>query len=192
MEERSKHIDQYYIEGLKNRDKAIFEKVYDLYWSSLYISAFNVLRNKEQSEDVVQEVFSSLWNNAESLNILNLNAWLFSAVRYQVFNVLRSGKVRTRFENLYIVEELTQNIGELKLVKEDLHRRMLEGIEQLPPRCREIFILSRIDRLSHHDIAVKLAISVKSVENQISIAQKKLRISLKDLAYLLPLLFYRS
>lgn len=192
MEERSKHIDQYYIEGLKNRDKAIFEKVYDLYWSSLYISAFNVLRNKEQSEDVVQEVFSSLWNNAESLSILNLNAWLFSAVRYQVFNVLRSGKVRTRFENLYIVEELTQNIGELKLVKEDLHRRMLEGIEQLPPRCREIFILSRIDRLSHHDIAVKLAISVKSVENQISIAQKKLRISLKDLAYLLPLLFYRS
>ncbi len=192
MEERSKHIDQYYIEGLKNRDKAIFEKVYDLYWSSLYISAFNVLRNKEQSEDVVQEVFSSLWNNAESLSILNLNAWLFSAVRYQVFNVLRSGKVRTRFENLYVVEELTQNIGELKLVKEDLHRRMLEGIEQLPPRCREIFILSRIDRLSHHDIAVKLAISVKSVENQISIAQKKLRISLKDLAYLLPLLFYRS
>ncbi|PVH25930.1 RNA polymerase sigma factor [Sphingobacterium corticibacter] len=192
MEERSKHIDQYYIVGLKNRDKAIFEKVYDLYWSSLYISAFNVLRNKEQSEDVVQEVFSSLWNNAESLAILNLNAWLFSAVRYQVFNILRSGKVRTRFENLYIVEELTQNIGELKLVKEDLHRRMLEGIEQLPPRCREIFILSRIDRLSHHDIAVKLAISVKSVENQISIAQKKLRISLKDLAYLLPLLFYRS
>lgn len=191
MEKIPEHIEQSYIAGLMDRDERVFRKVYDLFWSKLYVSAFNVLRNKEQAEDIVQEVFSNLWNNAENLEVKNLSAWLFTAVRYQVFNVIRSGKVRDRFENLYVIEELSQNIGELKLVNEDFHRRLLEGVDQLPPRCREIFMMSRFERLSHREIADKLSISAKSVENQISIAQKKLRISLKDLAYLLPLIFYK-
>lgn len=176
-----------YIDGLKNRDSNIFKEVYDLYWAKMYISAFHVLRNKEQSEDVVQEVFSYVWNNAEKLDIKNLQAWLFTSVRYQVFNVIRSGKVRDKYENLNMINEFSSNIAELKLDREDIQRSLTASLDKLPPRCKEIFMLSRFEHLSYKEIAIRLDLSEKTVENQIGIALKKLRISLGDLAFLLSL-----
>lgn len=184
-------VEQAHIDGLRRRNPAAFKAIYDLYWTKLYISAFNVLRDKEQAEDVVQEVFSYLWDNATGLEIKNLSAWLFTSVRYQVFNVIRSGKVRLRFENLNLVEEVSSNIAEIKLDREDIQRRLMSGLEELPPRCKEIFLLSRFEYLSHREIAERLGLSEKTIENQITIALKKLRIALQDLAFLLPLLFIR-
>lgn len=175
MEKLSKEREQTTITGLRVRDRKVFARVYDLYWSRLYVSAFNMLRNREQAEDVVQEVFAYLWNNAPDLRIKSLNAWLFTAVRYQVFNVIRSGKVRERFESLLITEESTENIAELRLDHEDIRKSLAEGLNQLPPRCREIFLLSRFDYLTHREIAQKLNLSEKTVENQIAIALKRLR-----------------
>ena len=183
--------DLYFISGLRAKDEKVFKEVYDLYWSKLYVSAFNVLRNREQSEDVVQEVFSSLWHQSEDVSIQNLAAWLFTAVRYKVFNILRSGKVRGRYEKSYIQELEINNIGELRLDSKDLQSRLVVSMDQLPPRCKEIFILSRFEYLSYKEIALRLNISEKTVENQISIALKKLRQSLSDLAFLIPLIFYK-
>lgn len=184
-------VEQAHIDGLKRSNPVVFKAVYDLYWTRLYVSAFNLLRDKEQAEDVVQEVFSYLWNNANTLEIKNLSAWLFTSVRYQVFNVIRSGKVRDRFENLHVIEEFDSNIAEMKLDREDIQRRLVAGLEELPPRCKEIFLLSRFEYLSYKEIAERLELSEKTIENQISIALKKLRISLSDLAFILPFLFLR-
>lgn len=189
MKQIPEDIGQAYLSGLKERDEAVFRKIYEQFWAKLYISAFNVLKNREQSEDVVQEVFSTLWSNAGNFDIKNLNAWLFSAVRYQVFNVLRTGKIRDRFENLYLFDEATGNTGENKLRSEDLERRLQHALDRLSPRSREIFVLSRFKYLSKYEIAEKLSISVKTVENQLSIAQKELRVSFRDLSLLL-LIFY--
>ncbi|MFD2556553.1 RNA polymerase sigma-70 factor [Sphingobacterium tabacisoli] len=184
-------VERVHIDGLKRSDPAVFKAVYDFYWARLYISAFNLLRDKEQAEDVVQEVFSYLWNNAPTLEIKNLTAWLFTSVRYQVFNVIRSGKVRNKFENLHVIEEFSSNIAEIKLDREDIQRRLMASLDELPPRCKEIFLLSRFEYLSYKEIAERLELSEKTIENQIGIALKKLRISLRDLAFLLPLLFLR-
>ncbi len=189
MKQLSEETEKLFLSGLKDRDKIVFAKIYDLYWSGLYVSAFNVLGSREQSEDVVQEVFSNLWSNAGNIEIKNLKAWLYTAVRYQVFNVLRTGKVRDRFHNLYPFEVETENIGELKLTNQDLERRLWEAVNQLSPRCKEIFILSRFKYLSNSEIAESLAISVKTVENQISIAQRELKVLLKDLSLLLLIVY---
>ncbi|GGH06473.1 RNA polymerase sigma-70 factor [Sphingobacterium alkalisoli] len=191
MEKSFQHTEDIYVTGLKAQDEVIFGKVYDLFWSRLYISAFNILRDREQAEDTVQEVFSYLWDNASTLEIKSLTSWLFTAVRYQVFNVVRSGKVRDRFERLHLIEETASNLAEIKLDNQDIQRRLMEGLEQLPPRCKEIFVMSRFEYLSYKEIAQKLQLSEKTVENQIAIALKKLRISLKDLAFILPFLLDR-
>lgn len=188
MDNINEETERKFIVGLKAQDKTIFKFVYDFYWSKLYVSAFNLLRDREQAEDVVQEVFSHLWKSAPQLDIRNISAWLFTSVRYQVFNVIRSGKVRSRFENLHIIEEYSSNIAELKLDNEDIHRRLMDSLNELPPRCREIFELSRFQHLSYREIAKKLDLSEKTIENQISIALKKLRISLKDLSFMLVVL----
>lgn len=191
MEKSFQHTEDIYVAGLKAQDEVIFGKVYDLFWSRLYISAFNILRDREQAEDTVQEVFSYLWDNASTLEIKSLTSWLFTAVRYQVFNVVRSGKVRDRFERLHLIEETASNLAEIKLDNQDIQRRLMEGLEQLPARCKEIFVMSRFEYLSYKEIAQKLQLSEKTVENQIAIALKKLRISLKDLAFILPFLLDR-
>jgi len=190
MKQLSEETEKKYLSGLKDRDSVVFGKVYDLYWSGLYVSAFNVLGSREQSEDVVQEVFSNLWSNAANIEIKNLKAWLYTAVRYQVFNVLRTGKVRDRFQNLYLFEIETENIGELKLTNEDLEKRLWGALEQLSPRCKEIFVLSRFEYLSNNEIAEALSISVKTVENQISIAQRELKLLLKDFSLLLLIIYF--
>lgn len=110
---------------------------------------------------------------------------MFSAVRYQVFNVIRSGKVRGKYEQSYLPELAIENIAEDKLQDEAIVARLNLGLETLPPRCKEIFTLSRFEFLSHKQIAEKLGVSEKTVENQITIALKKLRVHLKDFILLL-------
>lgn len=145
MDTPNRNDDQLLILKLKAKDSMVFEKVYDLYWSKLYISAYNILRDRQQSEDVVQEVFSYLWNQGDSLEINNLSAWLFTAIRYQVFNVIRSGKVRDKYKQVYFQELEIDNIAESKLDNENIRSRLMASIEELPVRCKEIFILSRFE-----------------------------------------------
>lgn len=143
------------------------------------------------SEDIVQEVFGYLWNNADTVKIKSLDSWLFTAVRYQVFNVIRSGKVREKFENIHVQEISTANLAETKFDEENIRQRLMEGLDSLPPRCKEIFLLSRFDYLSYREISTKLNISEKTVENQISIAIKKLRLSLADILSLAIFILYK-
>lgn len=191
MDRNLTEAEEFLIIGLKARNDAIFKEVYDLYWSKLYVSAYNILRDKEQSEDVVQEVFGYLWHRAPSLQIQSLSAWLFTAVRYQVFNIIRSGKVRSKFEGSLLQEVAISNLAEIKLDNDAIQKRILESLDKLPPRCREIFMLSRFEHLTHKEISEKMSISEKTVENQITIALKKLRLSLNDLAYILPFLLFK-
>ncbi|GHE45874.1 RNA polymerase sigma-70 factor [Sphingobacterium griseoflavum] len=182
-------IEDTHIEELRKGNRIVFKTVYDLYWSKLYISAFNLLQDREQAEDVVQEVFGHLWSHAARLEIVSLRAWLFTAVRYQVFNVIRSGKVRRRFENLAIIEEFSFNIAELKMDADDIKMRVVRALDELPPKCREIMLLNKMEYKSYREIAAMLDISEKTVENQLAIGMKKLRIALKDLSFLIPFLF---
>ncbi len=186
--------DDELLELMRQGDRSAFERIYNKYWSKIYISAYNLLRDRQTCEDLVQEVLVNLWVRRESLEVKNLNAFLYTAIRYKVFKVIRSGKVREdlydEIENLIIEDNDTEN----SIAENDFNRFLEESLTTLPPKCREIFILSRKEQLSTKEIAERLGISPKTVENQITIALRKLRENMGEFLFwyivLMPL-FWR-
>lgn len=175
------------LDRLKNNDRAAFDVIYNKYWSKLYLSAYNLLRNRQISEDIIQEIFVCLWLKRSTVRIDNLNSYLYTAVRFQVFKSIRDGKGRA---DLFAeAEKLSTNGGiESKLFEKEVTKRLDENIALLPEKCREIFILSRKEHLSVKEIAEQLHISPKTIENQIGIALRRLRSNMGDLLFWLAIL----
>lgn len=173
---------------IQENDIVAFERIYNKYWSKLYLSAYNILRDRQVSEDITQEVLVNLWMKRANLQLTSLNAYLYTAVRYQVFNVIRSGKVRADLFNR--LEELfSKNGGEEILSEKEINRLLEQGIAELPEKCRQIFIMSRRDHLSTKEIAERLEISPKTVENQLTIALNRLRKTLGDFVCVAVIMF---
>lgn len=163
---------------LSHDDKNAFDEIYRRYWSDMFNSAYNIFRERESCMDIVQELFIWLWEHRNQLNVVSLKPYLIVAVKFKVANYIRSGKVRASFfDKLKQVEEPYELIEDSVEVKE-LMAVINHFTNQLPERCREVFLLSRQEHLSNKEIAERLGISVKTVENQMTIAIKKLRTSL--------------
>ena len=169
------------VDLLKEGDEHALATIYDKYWEPLFRSAFSLLRDRPACEDLIQEVFIKIWDHRKTLEItLSLKSYLYAAMRYAVYRHIRSGKVR---EDIFdtIVERLQTPAayGQLE------HREMLSQINAivatLPEKCREVYQLSRDERLSHKEIAGRLGISTKTVENQIAKALRHLRASLGNI-----------
>lgn len=159
---------------MKAGDRSAFESIYNKYWAKLYIAAYNLLRTREAAEDIVQEVLVQLWLKKDSLEITSLNAFLYAAVRYKVFDAIRMGKARQHLS--YRMEEVTaDNATEDNLAEKELKKILHAHISSLPEKCREIFVLSRQQQLSTKEIARLLRIAPKTVENQLTIAIRRLR-----------------
>ena len=171
--------DEDLIALIKENDLGAFERIYNKYWSKLYLSAYNIIRDRQVAEDVTQEVLVNLWMKRANLKLTSLNAYLYTSVRYQVFNVIRSGKIRADLFNR--LEELFSNNGGEELLSEKEINRLLEqGVAELPEKCRQIFIMSRKEHLSTKEIAERLGIAPKTVENQLTVALNRLRKTLGD------------
>ena len=164
---------------IQENDIVAFERIYNKYWSKLYLSAYNILRDRQVSEDITQEVLVNLWMKRANLQLTSLNAYLYTSVRYQVFNVIRSGKVRADLFN-HLEELFSNNGGEDILSEKDINRLLEQGIAELPEKCRQIFIMSRKEHLSTKEIAERLGIAPKTVENQLTVALNRLRKTLGD------------
>lgn len=180
--------DKILLDRMKTGDRLAFEMIYSKYWSKLYIYAYNILREKHSCEDIVQEIMTDLWIRRDVLQIESLKAFFLAATRFQVLKVIRSGKVRSDFftQDHQLPEGYN---AEQAIHSKDISSIVDEHISQLPAKCREIFTLSRKEQLSNREIAKKLGIAQKTVENQITIAIRRLRSSLGDvLAFIL--LFY--
>lgn len=162
-----------------NIDPVAFEKIYNQYWSKLYLAAYNVLRNRQAAEDIVQEVLVQLWFNKEKTKIANLGAFLHTAVRYKVFDAIRLGKVKQNFL-LNAKEGPLCNDTEEQYREKELKGLLHQRISSLPEKCREIFILSRNQQLSTKEIAQRLGVTPKTVENQLTIAIKRIRASMAN------------
>ncbi len=179
MTGNSQRSDSDLLESLRSGDYRAFEEIYARYWARLFKSANNLLRDQEQSIDLLQEIFVSLWIKRESVTIENLSAYLYGAVRFQVSNHIRHQKIRESFFDEVKALSLrfeTQDRYDIVELEDVLDK----GINRLPRKCREIFRLSRYEHLSHKEIADRMGISARTVENQIGIALKRLRISVGD------------
>ncbi|CAM3926935.1 RNA polymerase sigma-70 factor, ECF subfamily [Pedobacter westerhofensis] len=183
--ETATRTDQELLGLLREDDKAAFGELYHKYANRLYLQAFKMLKDDVQSKDVIQEVFLQLWSKRGTQQIESLNAYLYAITRFQVFKVLRSGKNHTDIFEVEHELPLCRNT-EYALAEREVSTAFFSGLSELPEKCRTIFTLSRVECLTNREISLQLSISPKTVENQITIAIRKLRTGLSDF---LPVFF---
>ena len=160
-------------------DQASLEQIYRQYWSKLYIYAFNVLREREICEDIVQEIFIDLWAKRNKVKIYDLNSYLYQAVKYQIFNHFRKSKYKKQLLMKFNLINSEYKIDEL-YEKKELKAHINKAISRLPKQRRIIFQMSRYEGLSNKEISENLNISLQTVKNQISESLKFIRKSLKN------------
>jgi len=164
---------------MKLDDTVSFEEIYRQYWSKLYIYAFNVLRERDLCEDIVQEVFIDLWAKRQDVRITNLHSYLYQSVKYQIFNHFRKSKYKKQLLMKFDLIQ-TQNQLDESCEKQELKNQIKEVIYQLPEQRRIIFEMSKYEGLSNKEISEHLSISVQTVKNQISESLKFIRKSLNS------------
>lgn len=159
---------------LKDGDRKAFGEIYNRYWKSLHQSAYNILGDENAASDSLQEVFVSLWQRRERVEILSLKAYLFQAVRFAVLKSIRQQKTDQLFYTRLAAVTSEIVLENPMLFKEQQHL-IAQVIDQLPEDCRAIFLMSREENLTYKQIAGKLEISEKTVEKKMSIALKAIR-----------------
>ena len=146
----------------------------------------------ETARDVVQQVYYKMWENRQSLNIeLSVKAYLFKSVYNYSLNTLAHQKNIQQYEqkqmtDFYFSEVVQTPEAEMALWQSDIEKALKEAIDTLPEKCREVFLLSKIEGLKNREIAEKLGISEKTVERHITIAISKLREELDWLLQIIP------
>jgi len=172
--------DTVLVDRLRNGDNKALTELYNSYWQMLFVSTYNVLKNKELCEDIIQDVFMNIWHNREKLEIkISLKGYLYACARYQVFNQFRKNKDKIHIE---FFDDLDKRFQYATPETEMMHNELMQQInciiETLPEKCQMVYKLSREERLSHKAIAEHLNISTKTVENHISKALQIIRLSI--------------
>jgi RNA polymerase sigma-70 factor (ECF subfamily) len=181
--------DQSLAESIKNSNHGVFELVFNFYYSGLVVYADQIIKNTAVSEDIIQSVFLKLWKNRETLEIRSFRSYFIQCTKNSCIDHLRSQQVKNKFDNR--APETMQMVMEEDLwTKTELTELIEKSVEDLPPRCREIFRMSRYENLKTAEIADKLEISKRTVETQISKALKILRVHLIDYLSILIFCFF--
>lgn len=162
----------------------LFEQLYKEYQPRLVAFAWQYLKSSENAKEVVQDVFIAIWNNRDNLREDgNLKSYLFTATKNKCLNFLEKKRLKTvsisnQSENDRPVLQVPS--GEISsdetMELNELRASIFDEVQQLPPKCKQIFVLSREEGFSHKEIASQLGVSPKTVENQIGIALKRIRV----------------
>ncbi|HEY9559312.1 MAG TPA: sigma-70 family RNA polymerase sigma factor [Anseongella sp.] len=180
-----KYDDPELIRLLQNGDERAFVAVYRRYWPVLFDSAWRRLKDRGMAEDVVQEIFVDLWTRRASLSVSRLGPYLQAAVRYKTLNYLARGKgSRELFEPMEQLLALTP-AADAKLMERELSELVQLFIRALPGKRRKIFELYYTEDLSTLEIADRLQVSRKTVQNQLRTAVIALKAHLTSFIFLL-------
>jgi RNA polymerase sigma-70 factor (ECF subfamily) len=180
----SKYSDENLLTSFVSGDNQAYRTIYEKYWLLLYQHARTMLRNDDEAKDIVQEVFMELWvADREKLSQYSLPSFLYTVTRNKILNIIKHLKVEAKYadELQYIPSESNVGTDSLAILHE-LTLQIENHIQSLPPKMREIFLLSRKEYRSHKEIAAELEISDKTVKKQINNALHVLRKRLTFLA----------
>ena len=153
-----------------------FEYFFKEYTDLLYAYALGFVKEREPAEDIIQDAFVYFWNNRERIRYTgSVYAYLQRAVRNACINYREHEKVEHRYEQEILhTEEEAFDWQEVESVKE-MRQKLLDAIDRLPEKCRQIFMMSCVDGLKYREIASRMDISENTVKTQIKLAYKKLR-----------------
>ncbi|MHC1778899.1 MAG: RNA polymerase sigma factor [Bacteroidales bacterium] len=177
-------------EALRCGTREAYIFIFNTYHSSLYSYALRILNDENEAEECVQSTFFHIWDIRERLDIKeSIRSYLYRSVYNNSITAIRKRRVVDKYEergltDLYFTRVVQSPEAEIKLIDSETRKEIINSINSLPQRCREIFIKCKIGGLSYNEVASMLNISVNTVENQMAIALKKLREQLKYLIFL--------
>lgn len=168
----------------------MFEEVFKSHYKRLHAYACTILKDEDEAEEIVQNVFVKLWEKKEKITELqSLNAYLYRAVYNDCINHLKHEKVKASYRSyaVHTNSEMDNSTQQGKVLQ--LEERLRQALEELPEQCRTIFQMSRFEELKYREIADRMGLSVKTIENQMGKALKLMRIKMADLLPVLWILF---
>ena len=175
--------EQQLLSALRFGNEGALRQIFDRHYPLLLSDIYRLIPDESTCQDLAQELFVDLWNKRESLDIhTSLRAYLRRAAVNKSLNYIKANR-RHQFDDADDLGHLpdtsaldTYNRESKETLEDALH----DAIRALPEKCRVVFNLSRFEQLSHREIAEKLGISVKTIENQITKAMKMLRDALSN------------
>jgi RNA polymerase sigma-70 factor (family 1) len=196
MTDLSMLSDQELLVSLKQDKLGAFKEIYNRHWGKLFGNAYKRLNSRELAEEVLQEIFTNFWAKRQSLQSnINIAAYLHLAVQNSVIDQYRKKLVKEKYKEAFkIVHSEADNSTEDAILMKELTYTIETEVSHLPDKCRSVYELSRNEHKTNREIAAYLGISEKTVENHLTKALSRLRLSLTHylvlvLAVLLMLLF---
>ena len=174
--------------SILNGDQEAFSFFFKKHWAEVYATVFFYLKDPEACKEITHDIFINIWLKRDHLKILSFPAYLKAAGRYHVYRYIRKEGTQPVIYNEELAElhgYVCTNEGDEQLACKELELQVDAYVSALPRRCREVFILSRKQHLSNDQIAGKLGISKRTVENQITHALQQLRVLLKVISMFL-------
>lgn len=172
---------------LKKSDKSAFTEIYNRFKGALYVYACKIVKEEDLAEDLVQEIFISLWDKRETVVFKTaVSSYLFTAIRYKFFDWVDKQKVRADYAaSLQVFIEQGEWVTDNHIAERELLSFVDQQIERLPEKMRAVFLLSYKENLSFKEIGLRLKISDKTAQNQANTALNILRAKLGTFAVLL-------
>lgn len=166
-----------WLQSLKAGKQTALQRIFNHYYKYLVVTGYNITGDNEKAKDLVQDVFFELWKKREQLNIQSsLKSYLRRAVVNRSLNYIKTQKRFDFGDENFDTQTPDQTVSAQKYLEaQDLKSALNQAIDGLPAKCKAIFMLSRYEKLSHKEIAAKLDISTKTIENQITKALKIVR-----------------
>lgn len=173
---------------IKEGDEEALHSLFLIYFPRLNDFAARVISDNEASQDITQDVFLKIWEKREKIEVQNIESLLYRMVRNRCVDYIKEVKFidnkknewgnRVRFEELYHIDFVRDE--PYILIQEELKNEIERTINSLPGRCREVFMLSRVEGLKNREIAERLNINIKNVERHISRAIRTFREKFSD------------
>lgn len=177
----STYTDQQLLEAIRKSNETAFAEFYNRHWRKVYAMAYDRIQSRSVAEEIVQELFISLWNKRANLFITYVSSYLYQAVKSKVLNHIEAKLVHEKYWDYYKRyvprhENSTDRIVHFN----DLMEVIEHGMELLPEKSKKVFRLNRLEGQSIPEIARLLKLSEKAVQYHLTRSLRKLRLHLKD------------
>lgn len=185
--------EQYILSGLRQDNKDAFSLLFKMYYLDLVLFCGNFIKQKEVCEDIVQSIFTKLWNDRKVLRIeISLKSYLLKSVRNSCLDEFRHQEIVRQYESDYKNSVLDDYDTENYVLYSDLSNHLNEALQKLPEACRIAFQMNRFQGMKYREIALQLNVSERTVEVRVSKALELLRDHLSEFFIILFLLCLKN
>jgi len=177
-------------------DDHAFEQLFKSHFKALHAYANVILKDEDDAEEIVQNMFLKFWEKRDLLNVqTSLKAYLYKCVYHDSLNFLKHQKIKTKYQDFASYTMNSEHLpASSKVEMTELEHKLSLALNSLPEQCRTIFQMSRFEELKYREIAERLGLSIKTIENQMGKALRILRLELADFLslILLGLMYYKD